>query len=166
MKKWLRRVRGALLMGITWAVLWAPVGLLIGMIVDPTGAMDEPWIAVGTFPGFLGGVMFSIVFGIAARRRKLGELSIKRVAGWGTVAGMVIGSLPFLLGDQGPNAERVWLLPLVIVSSITVLSAASAAGSLALARRAEKRELRDANVDVNDIGLTEAEKRELLGGRR
>jgi len=166
MKKWLRRIRGALLMGITWAVLWAPVGLLIGMVVDPTGAMDEPWIAVGTFPGFLGGVMFSIVFGIAARRRKLGELSIKRVAGWGIVAGLVIGSLPFLLGDQGPNVERVWLLPLVVVSSITVLSAASAAGTLALARRAERRELPDANVDVSDIGLTDAEKRELLGGRR
>ena len=166
MRKWLRRIRGALLMGITWAVLWAPVGLLIGMIVDPTGAMDEPWIAVGTFPGFLGGVMFSIVFGIAARRRKLGELSIKRVAAWGIVAGLVIGSLPFLLGDQGPNVERVWLLPLVIVSSITFLSAASAAGSLALARLAEQRELGDANVDVSDIGLTDAEKRELLGGRR
>jgi hypothetical protein len=166
MKNWLRRIRGALLMGITWAVLWAPVGLLIGMIVDPTGAMDEPWIAVGTFPGFLGGVMFSIVFGIAARRRKLGELSIKRVAGWGIVAGLVIGSLPFLLGDQGPNVERVWLVPLIVVSSITVLSAASAAGTLALAQRAERRELLDAKVDVSDIGLTDAEKRELLGGRR
>jgi hypothetical protein len=141
MPSWLRRVRGALLMGLTWAVLWAPIGLLIGMIVDPTGAMDEPWILVGTYPGFLGGVLFSIVLGVAARRRRLGELSVRRVALWGGAAGLVIGSLPFVLGDQGADVERVWLLPLIVVSSITVLASASAAGSLALAKRAERREL-------------------------
>ena len=41
MKKWLRRIRGAVLMGLIWAVVWAPVGVLIGWIVDPTGAMDD-----------------------------------------------------------------------------------------------------------------------------
>lgn len=51
--KWLRRIRGALLTGLTWAVVWLPVGLLIGMILDPDGSMDEPWILVGTLPGFL-----------------------------------------------------------------------------------------------------------------
>lgn len=151
MMRWLKRIRGALLMGLTWAVFWAPVGLLIGMILDPTGAMDEPWIAVGTFPGFLGGVLFSTVFGIAARRRKLDELSIKRVAAWGAAAGLGLGILWFLSGDQGPNVERVWLLPLVVISSITLLSAASAAGTLALARRGTARELPD-GVNVSDVG--------------
>jgi len=42
--------------------------------------------------------------------------------------------------------------------------AGSAAGSLALARRADDRELLDAGADVADIGLTEEEKRELLAG--
>ena len=146
MKKWLRRIRGAVLMGLTWALAWLPVGLLIGMILDPDGAMDEPWVLVGTLPGFLAGVVFSAVLGIAAARRKLDELSVAKVGGWGAVAGLLIGSLPFVLGDQGPDAKRVWLLPVVVISSITLLSAVSAAGSLVLARKSERRELPDAST--------------------
>src|SRR5687768_7196443 len=126
-------------MGLTWALIWVPVGLLIGMIGDPDGTMDEPWLLVGTYPGFLSGVIFSVVLGIAARRRRLDELSVAKVGGWGAVAGLIIGSLPFVLGDQGPNVERVWLLPVVVISSITLLSAASAAGSLVLAKKSEDR---------------------------
>jgi hypothetical protein len=146
MKKWLRRIRGAVLMGLTWALAWLPVGLLIGMILDPDGSMDEPWVLVGTLPGFLAGVVFSAVLGIAAARRKLDELSVAKVGGWGAVAGLLIGSLPFVLGDQGPDAKRVWLLPVVVISSITLLSAVSAAGSLVLARKSERRELPDAST--------------------
>jgi hypothetical protein len=166
LKKWLRRIRGAFLMGLTWALVWAPVGLLIGMIVDPDGSMDEPWIAVGTYPGFLSGVIFSVVLGIAARRRRLDELSVAKVGGWGAVAGLIIGSLPFVLGDQGPNVERVWLLPVVVISSITLLSAASAAGSLVLAKKSERRELAGASPDVAGVGVGESEPHELPGGRR
>ena len=83
MKNWLRRIRGALLMGLIWAVVWLPLGLLVGMIVDPDGRMDEPWVVVGVYPGFLSGVIFSVVLGIAARRRKLDELSVAKVGGWG-----------------------------------------------------------------------------------
>ena len=45
---------------------------------------------------------------------------------------------------------------------LTLLGAGSAAGSLALARRAGDRELLEHGADVADIGLTEEEKRELL----
>jgi len=141
--KWLKRIRAALVMGLIWAVVWLPAGLLLGMVLDPDGSMDEPWIAVGTFPGFLAGVMFSIVLGIAAKRRRLDELSVKKVGTWGAVAGALIGSLPFVLGDQDGSTGNLWLLPVVVISSITVLSAVSAAGSFALARRADKRELID-----------------------
>jgi hypothetical protein len=153
-------------MGLTWAVVWLPVGLLIGMILDPDGSMDEPWILVGTLPGFLAGVIFSAVLGIAAARRRLDELSVAKVGGWGAVAGLLIGSLPFILGDQGPDAERVWLLPVVVISSITLLSAVSAAGSLVLARKSERKELPDARPDVAAVGDGESEAQELTGGRR
>ena len=141
MTKWWRRIRAALLMGVTWAAVWLPVGFLIGMIVDPTGSMDEPWLLVGTIPGFLAGVVFSVVLAIAARRRRFSELSVPRFAALGAVAGLVIGTLPFVLGDQGPNAQRVWLLPVVVIGSITALGALSAAGSLALARRSEREQI-------------------------
>ena len=51
-----------------------------------------------------------------------------------------------------------------MTSFVFLLGAGSAAGSLALARRTDDRELLDAGADVADIGLTEAEKRELLTG--
>jgi hypothetical protein len=142
--KWLRRIRAALLMGVLWAVVWMPVGLIIGMIIDSDGAMDEPWIAVGTFPGFLAGVLFSVVLSLAAKRRRLEELSVSKVGGWGAVAGALIGSLPFVLGDQGGRTENLWLLPVVVISSITVLSAVSASTSLVLARKSANRELGNA----------------------
>jgi len=47
MKKGLKRIRAALLMGLTWAVAWLPLGLLLGFILDPDGTMDEPWVLVG-----------------------------------------------------------------------------------------------------------------------
>lgn len=137
MKRWLRRVRGAVGLGITWALFWAPVAVLIGFIVDPDGSLDEMWPAIGAYPGFLGGVVFSIVLGIAARQRRIEELSVPRVAAWGALAGLMVGTLPFLIGE--PGASNVWVLAAVVIGTITTLSAASAAASLALAQRAERR---------------------------
>lgn len=140
MKKWLRRIRGAAGMGLTWAVVWAVVAGLIGMLVDPDGSMDEMWPAIGAYPGFLGGVVFSVVLAVAARRRRLDDLSLGRVAAWGAGAGFLVGVLPFAIGE--PTTEiPLWLLGVLVIGTITGLSAASAAGSLALARMGERREL-------------------------
>lgn len=141
MKKWLRRIGGAVVRGLTWAVVWAPVGLLIGLIVDPDGSMDEPWVAVGAYPGFLCGVLFSAVLGIAEGRRSLDELSLARSGAWGAVSGLLVGVLPFVLGT--PSTQRpLWFWAAVIIGPITLLSAVSAVGSASLARMAKKRELR------------------------
>jgi len=144
MRKWLARIRGALLMALTWAVIWAPFGPLLGMIVDPDGTMDEPWILVGAGPGFLCGLLFSVVLGIAERRRSLHELSLARVATWGAAGGLFV-----LLLNSGalgtPNTEHLfWRARYIIFGGVTLLSAASAAGSVLLARMARKREAPDA----------------------
>jgi peptidoglycan/LPS O-acetylase OafA/YrhL len=157
MKKWLRRVRGAVGLGITWALFWAPVAVLIGFIVDPDGSLDEMWPLIGAYPGFLGGVMFSIVLGVAARHRRLDELSVPRTAAWGALAGLIVGTLPFLIGD--PTTNRIWLLATVVIGTITVLSAASAAGSLALAKRAEQKALQAAGVDFYPVGASKVTRR-------
>ncbi len=105
--------------------------------------------------GFIGGVTFSTVLGIAEGRRRFDEMSLWRFAGWGALGGLLVPML--LLGgfwSEGPE----WLF----VGVYTLLGAGSAAGSLALARRADDRELLEHGADVADIGLTEEEKRELL----
>ena len=164
MSKWLRRIRGAILMGLTWAIIWMPAGLLIGAIVDPDGAMDEPWIAVGTYPGFLAGVMLSVVLGIAASRRRLDELSVVKVGAWGAVAGLVIGSLPFLIGEYSPEVPR--MLPFVVLGSITGLSALSAAASLVLARKSERRGVAEIGAGVPEFEVAEREPQEVPVDRR
>lgn len=139
MRKWLRRIRGAVGMGLTWALVWAPVAVLIGLAVDPDGSMDEMWVAIGAIPGFLGGIVFSAVLAIAERRRRLDQLSLPRFAAWGAVAGLLVGSLPFVIGDPTDEVP-LWLLAGTVIGTITLLSAASAAGSLALARRPGKQD--------------------------
>ena len=70
-------------MGVLWAMAWAPVAVVIGTtIIDPGDSMDEMWFMVGVIPGFISGVLFSVVLGMAARRRKLDELSVARFARW------------------------------------------------------------------------------------
>ena len=162
--KWLKRIRGAVLMGVTWAIVWAPIGLLIGAIVDPDGTMDEPWIMVGALPGFLAGVFFSIVLGIAAGRRRLDELSVRKFAGWGAVAGLLLGALPSIIGDYSDSIPR-WL-PFVVLGSITLLTTASAAGSLVLARRAASPQLTEGSVGGASFTSAEREPQELPGARR
>lgn len=146
MTRWLKRMRGALLMGLTWAVVWAPIGVLIGLIVDADGSMDEPWPLIGAYPGFLSGVIFSIVLGIAARRRRFEELSVPRFAAWGAAAGLLLGMLVRAAGSPSPGIPG-WL-PVVVTGAFGLLGAGSAAGTLALARRAERRLEAGAHADA------------------
>jgi hypothetical protein len=139
MKKTLRAIRGALLMGVTWAVVWAPVAVLLGMMVDPDGSMDEMWVMIGALPGFIAGVVFAALLGIAERRRGVDDVSPARAGGWGALAGVLVGVLPFTIGES-TSALPVGLLASMVIGSVTLLSAASAAGSLALARMSGKRE--------------------------
>jgi len=105
--------------------------------------------------GFVGGGAFSMVLGIAEGRRRFDEMSLPRFAAWGAISAFVLFAL---FGGFGGG-----LLGGMLYGSVyALLGAGSAAGSLALARRAEDREVLDAGADVADIGLTEEEKRELL----
>ncbi len=136
MRNWLKRATRAVLMGIMWAVVWSPIGPIIGFIVDRDGKMDEPWIAVGVYPGFICGVFFSVALVIAERGRRFDQLSLPRVAVWGGVAGAVVGLLPFVLGE--PSGGKPWpLWALFMPLIIGVVSALSSAGTLVLARKAE-----------------------------
>ncbi len=165
MKKWLKRIRGALGMGLIWAIVWAPIGILIGMIVDPDNSMDEMWVAIGAYPGFLGGVVFATVIGIAARRQRLDELSIPGFAAWGAIAGLIVGSIPFVIGDSSTEMPT-WLFASIVIGVITLMSAASAAGSLAIARMADEPEVLGAGADKVDSGLPVGAREEVFRSGR
>ena len=175
MIKWLRRVRGAVGMGVTWAVGWAGFGVLIGVasILLPGlpwdaffKVFDAPLPALAV-PGFFGGVLFSIVLGMAGRRRRFDELSVPRFAAWGALGGLLLSLLPHALVAVGlatvaPGAD-LWQATAVISGPFILLSAVSAAGSLMLARKAEDRALPESSEDATEIGLSEGGARELPG---
>ena len=165
MPRWLRRARSAVVMGVTWAAVWAPAAVLIGIVVDPDGSMDEMWVAIGAIPGFFGGVVFATVLGIAAGRRRFDELSLSRVGVWVALAGLLVGVIPFIVGE--PTSERpLWLLALAVIGSTTLLGGVSAAASLALARRAERRALPGGGAERAGVGPSGREAQTQRGGMR
>lgn len=158
MKNWLRRIRGALGMGLTWGTAWFAAGMALLLVIGPDAA-DVPFPLGFGFIGFLAGTTFSGVLGLVEGRRRFDEMSIPRFAAWGAVGGFVLAglfvSVAALFGDS--------INVLVMGTVFAVAGSVSAAGSLALARVAEDRELLDASADVGAVGLSEDEARDLLG---
>ncbi len=159
MKKWLKRIRGAVGTALTWAAAWGGVDVIVAL-VGGFGTVDL--VDYGVFAvlfgmvGFMGGAAFSVALGITERRRRFDEMSLRRFAFWGAVGGLLVSMpLSWVVGATLAEALGVGYV-------LTLLGAGSAAGSLALARRADDRELLEHGADVADIGLTEEEKRELL----
>jgi hypothetical protein len=169
-KKWLRRVRAAAVMGLMWAVAWAPVGVLIAVFFGGNswisdGRPLDDWFMPLTLLGFLGGAIFSGMLRIAEGRRRFDELSLPRFGAWGAVGGLALGTIAIFAWTQDAGyGPVIWQRAALMIGSTTLLSAGSAAGSLALARMADDRELLDATADVAEVGLTGDEARELLGG--
>ena len=170
---WPRRIRGAVGMGVTWAVAWGLVVMLLGMtsILVPGTPLDflleifdDEMLPIVVTPAFLGGLSFSAVLGIAGRNRRFDESSLPGFAALGAMGGVLLGLVPLVATTVGFATANVplWPLAAVICGSLALMGAASASGSLLLARSSEDRELLDAGQDIDAEGLTEAEAETLL----
>ena len=173
MQKWLRRIRGAVGMGLTWAVAWAGVGILIGVtsLLLPGlpwdrffAIFDAPLPALAV-PGFVGGAVFSILLGVAARRRRFSELSLPLFAVCGAVGGLLLAQVPntMVALGLGTPAEGINLVRLTMMVSgpFAVLGAASACLTLMIARKVEDAEASAASDHAS--ALSEGQARDLLG---
>ena len=139
-------------MGLTWAVAWLGAGLVLLLKVG-VGAADVPFPLFFALLGFLAGVTFSGILGIVEGRRRFDQMSLPRFAAWGAIGGLFLsGTFAWAAGLGG---EFLVLGPVFALSG-----AGCAAGSLALARRAEGRDLLDTGADVGEAGLTVDEARE------
>jgi hypothetical protein len=125
----LRRIRGAIGMGLIWGLGWAVVGGgIMEAFVDPHGKILDMWPQTLGIVGFFGGVAFSVVLGIVAARRRFDALSLPQFTVWGAVGGLLLGALGVATGG-----------PLVVIAITTLGSAIAAPASLILARKAEGR---------------------------
>ena len=138
MKKWLKRIRGALGICFTWAAIWFGVGAVFDLLsgAPVSGALLENALQAAVL-GFINGAAFSAVLRLAQGHRTFDEMSLWRFAGLGALGGLIvsliIGSAAFLV-------------------LFTLLGAGCAAGSLALARMA------DPSLESGeDLGLLEGE---------
>lgn len=135
MAQWLRRARGALGLGLVWAVGMGCVGGVIELVDNiapgllPFASAVDMWPQTLAIPGFLGGALFGIVLGISQRSRRFEELSLPGFAISGGVGGAVLGALGCALGA-----------PLAFIPIAAVVSAGAATGSLAFARLAQSRQ--------------------------
>ncbi len=134
---WLRRIRNAIILGLAWAVVWAPIGVLIGLIVDPNDSMDEMWVAVGAYPGLLCGVIASLAGMGLSRRGRLDAQPVLRAAVLGAASGLIVGVFPFVAGT--PSATAPTWLGAVVIGSIMLLSTLSAIVTVLLQRYASRR---------------------------
>jgi len=106
------------------------------------------------------GIVFSgILVGIEGRRG-FDRTSLWRFAAWGAASGLLLSGI-FVVGAALRGAA-LWGEFLVFGPPLAMASAVCAAGSLALARRAERRELPGDSRHPAETELTEDEKRELL----
>ena len=156
MRTWLRRIRGALGMGFIWAVVWSAAGSVPRWVLGFNPDAPFP-IIFGVF-GFIAGVIFSAILALTERRRGFDEMSLPRFAGWGAVGGLLLAALFSAAVSLG------WGDVLAVAPTFALACAVSASGSLAVARRAVRRELPDGRGDTPEAELTDGEQRKLRGG--
>lgn len=167
MKPWLRRARGAIGMGMTWAVAWGLGGVLVtlGFLVRTGSRPDAPFPIMFSVAGFIAGLLFSGILGLVEGRRRFDEMSPRRFAAWGAAGGFVLATgfvvAVSLAGDGGFLWNLVFLGPVFAIAG-----AGSAAGSLALARRAQNRGLLEATDDVRAMSLSDRESQSGLRNRQ
>lgn len=130
MERWKRRIRGAIGMGLAWAAAWFGAGMVLLAIVGPDAA-DVPFpLGFGAL-GFLAGVTFSGILGLVEGRRSFHEMSLPRFALWGALGGFSFSALFVTVTGLGGWAY------LGLGGIFAASGAVCAAGSLALARRAD-----------------------------
>ena len=150
MEKWLRRIRGAVGLGLTWAAAWSGVGAILGLVVGGGAATLVATSGALAVIGFVSGAAFSVVLGVAEGRRTFDEMSLPRFAAWGALSGLLV-SLGLSLFMASPGGSVIVARVLVMLMVPALLGAGSAAGSLALARRADGRLRR--RVHTRCLGL-------------
>ena len=112
MNKWMSGIRGSVLVIVLWIVGW---GLGFGGImevVDPEGKIQDVWPTLLAVPGFVGGVIFSVLLALAERGRSFDEISFPRFALWGGLTGIVLGllTIPAEVGDVSPGAAGMTVI--------------------------------------------------------
>jgi hypothetical protein len=149
----LRRIRGAIGMGLTWGVAWGAAGTVLAFVTRFKA--DAPFPLIFGVLGFIAGLIFSAILSLAEGRRSFDRMSLPRFAIWGAVGGLLLSAIFAKAASLGS--------PDVVTIAVTfaVACAVCASGSLALARRAPP-QLPDMHGDLRTSQLADRETRKLI----
>ncbi len=143
MHAWLRRLRGALGLGVTWAAVGFAAGMGIEVIhnlwPNPITGEVDIWPMALALPGLFGGVAFSLVLGVLGRHRRFDELSLPRMAAFGALGGALVALIPAAMVGVGLATPDVslWRLTLGLMGPFALGGGTAAAATLAIARMAD-----------------------------
>lgn len=157
MMKWIKRIHGAIGIGLTWAAGWVPIGAMTGWVTAtvlgfPRGVVTANYAVLFGVLGFVGGTIFSTVLSLAEGRRSFNQLSLPRFAAWGGLGGLLLGVFAVTAGILGAGLTA---LGVVITVAATLLGAGSAAATLVLANAAQSRALLPAGDAIARVEPTE-----------
>ena len=127
MRTSLRRIRGAIGMGFTWAVALSALGGVPRWVFGVNTDAPIP-LLFGVF-GFFAGVIFFALLALTERRRTFDQMSLPRFAAWGAIGGLLLAAI------FATAVSLRWEDVLVIAPTFALASALCASGSLAVARR-------------------------------
>ncbi len=144
MKRFLRRLRGLLGVGLTWGALWsvigAGVGIAIGIVAPEVWELTNPilkWtVGMGLY-GLVSGVGFGGLLALREGRKTIFDVSLRQA----TILGIVgAAAVPLLFGALGAfevGTTTAEVLGAILVTG--VLGGTFAPAAIAIARRAELR---------------------------
>jgi hypothetical protein len=130
---WRRWIGAAISTGLTWAAAWFAAGFLVARV--PGFFSDLPFAIMFAPFGFVTGIVFSAILIVLEHRRRLDRLSPWIFAAWGAASGLLLAAFFAALRAQSFGREFLVFAPLLALAS-----AICAAGSVAVTRRAERRE--------------------------
>ena len=142
----LRRIRGAIMLGLLWAVVWLPVGIIAGMafrwIIVPFRAGDWLFVAIFAGLGFMSGTTFGALLSRLERDRTIEGIAPGRLAIWGLLAGAGIPILicVVVLAVVPPDVHLA-RSAYGLFTLLGLLGAATAVTGIALAKRGASREI-------------------------
>ncbi|HEX8430139.1 MAG TPA: hypothetical protein VF625_02585 [Longimicrobium sp.] len=146
-----RRLRGVAGTAVGWAVAWGAVGVIPSVAIQAFwfGRHQEGMVTATTLArmagsgfafwgawGAISGAVFATAMMARERRRTLNDVSARRVAGWGALAGLTVPLLSLAVVAAHPPAGGVPIGMALIPMAGAVLGSLCGAGFLALARHA------------------------------
>jgi hypothetical protein len=138
-------------MGLSWGAAWFGAGILLARV--PGFHSDLPFALLFAPLGVVTGVVFSGLLVVIEGRRSFDRMSLSRFAAWGAASGLVLSGI--VVAAAALRGAPVWGEFLVFGPPLAMASAVCAAGSLAVARRAERRERRGHSGDPAEAKLAE-----------